>query len=91
MIRIEILNKIQLKGYIDSPDFYHSDFVPISKHRAISHINNPRAGDDDILLLLAYEGDKLVGYLGVLPDFIYIDEKPNKIGWLSCIYVEANE
>ena len=91
MINIETLNKSQLKNYINSTEFGRDKFIPISIHRAISHINNPRASEKDILLLLAYENSKLVGYLGVLPDYIFFNNKYQKIGWLSCIYIDANQ
>ncbi len=90
MIRIEALNRKQLQDYIDSPDFGEGEFIPISYHRAISQIKNPRAANDDILLLLAYNGEQLAGYLGILPDYLFIADKQIKIAWLSCIYVDKN-
>ena len=51
MIRIETLNKEQLQNYINSPDFGKGDFIPISRHRAISQIKNPHANYDDIQCL----------------------------------------
>ncbi len=90
MIRIETLNRKQLQDYIDSSEFGKGDFIPISRHRAISQIKNPRATDGDILLLLAYNEEQLAGYLGILPDYIFVDDKQVKIAWLSCIYVNEN-
>ncbi len=91
MIRIEALNKAALSEYIRSDQFKRSHFVPISTHRAISHLNNPRADEDDILLLLAYSGQILVGYLGILADWIFEPHGiKHKCGWLSCMWIDLS-
>lgn len=88
VIEIVGLNKKQLKGFTTSEAFKKFEFAPISELREISHIANPRATGDDILLFLAYEGEELTGYLGILPDDI---AKPNgevfHFGWFSTLYV----
>lgn len=85
---IRTYNKEQLGKLIHSEYFKNMPVVPISTHRAISHINNPRASVDDVLMIIAFENDVMIGYLGVLPDFVYDNEsKPHKCGWLSCMWV----
>ena len=64
--------------------------IPISPHRGLSHIKNPRAKDKDILLLLLYEGDEMIGYLGLLPDDLYVKDKIIHCAWMSCIWVSKN-
>ncbi len=89
MITIKEYNRKSLQEFIDSPDFKALPFLPISRHRAISHIHNPRASDRDTLLMLAFNDDQLVGYLGVLPDRIYDREgNKSKCGWLSCMWID---
>ena len=88
MIEIRLLNKRLLQEYIYSAEYSNLKHIPITKHRAWSQIHNPRSGVDDILLLLAYEDQKLVGYLGVLPDKILINAKFERCGWLSCIWID---
>ncbi len=83
MIDIVKLNKTQLASFIESDEYKSMEVLPISYHRAISHINNPRSFNDDVLLILAYEEKHLLGYLGVLPD----DINNIHVGWLSCIWV----
>lgn len=62
--------------------------IPISTHRAVSHINNPRAEADDVIMVIAYEANEMVGYLGVLADKIYNENGEGfKCGWLSCMWV----
>jgi GNAT superfamily N-acetyltransferase len=87
MINFKTLNKEQLKDFIDSKEYQQMPVLPISRHRAISHIYNPRALKEDVLLILAYEENTLLGYLGVLPDDI---RGNTHVGWLSCIWISPN-
>ena len=41
MIQLKTLNKKQLAEFVSSGDFEKYDFLPITAHRAKSHINNP--------------------------------------------------
>lgn len=91
MIDIQCLNKKDLAAFIVSKEFEEMPNLPISKHRAWSHIQNPRADEDDILLLLAYYEDSLVGYLGVLPDKIWHTYNFEKCGWLSCLWIDPEQ
>ena len=54
---IKLLNKRDLSIFIDSAEYEKLDNVPISKHRAKSHINNTRLNEDDVLLLIACNHD----------------------------------
>jgi GNAT superfamily N-acetyltransferase len=77
----------ELDGYLQSEEYKKSSFVPISKIRALSHINNPRANKNDICLFLAYNNRALIGYLGAIADSLFIDENPERVYWLSCMWV----
>ena len=92
MLSIKSLNREALDNYIRSKEFNEAVFIPITSHRALSHINNPRADADDALLFLAYTNHTLVGYLGVLADWIYTPEgKRLKCGWLSCMWIDPSQ
>ena len=91
MIDFKLLNKAGLDNFINSPEFERLTTIPITRHRAISHINNPRADEDDILLMLAYIGPEMVGYAGLLPDLIYISGDQYKCGILSCFWVNPTQ
>jgi GNAT superfamily N-acetyltransferase len=88
MIKIKQLNKKLLLEYINSIHFGEGNDIPVTYHRALSHINNPRLEDDDVILLLAYDNGNMVGYLGIMPDYIFLENKsPIKVGWLSSLWV----
>lgn len=57
--------------------------TPITKHRILSQVQNPRAASTDVALLVAYDGDTVVGHLGVLPDLAFVGAQEHKIGWLT--------
>ena len=89
MIEIRALNKADLSDYLKTEDFNSGAFIPISSHRAASHFKNPRATEHDIIMLLAYSQEVLVGYLGVLPDWIFeADGTQHACGWLSCMWID---
>lgn len=89
MIKINAFNKSDLHQYIHSPEYKDATVIPISYHRAISQIANPRAQEDDKLLFLAYENDVLVGYLGALPDdFLTKDNVKVHLAWMSCLWID---
>ncbi len=89
MIWIKPLNRAGLLAYLESEEYASSTFVPISRHRAHSHYHNPRVEEEDIIMILAYSEKVLVGYLGVLADWIFEnDGSKHKCGWLSCMWID---
>lgn len=77
-----------LKAALLAEDFWLTKTLPITKHRAISFCHNPRADKDDIVLLVAYQENQVIGYLGVLPDKIYVNRIEYKLGWLTGWWVD---
>lgn len=90
MIYLKCFNKKQLEEFVRSGNFAAYDFLPITKHRALSQIKNPRAAENDVLLTLAFEEEKLAGYLGTFPDEFEMDGKSYKFAWLSTLFVSTN-
>ena len=90
MIELEIFTKNNLLELVSSERFSRFSFLPISPHRALSHVNNPKAEHDDALLILATENGNLAGYLGLLPGEIETPNGKEKIVWLSTLYVDAH-
>ncbi|BDS13261.1 GNAT family N-acetyltransferase [Aureispira anguillae] len=77
----------QLQAYIDSEEYKRANYIAISKHRALSHLKNPRAKADDLVLVLIYEGGEMVAYLGVFADDLHFTTGIEHVGWLSCMWV----
>lgn len=90
MICLETFNKNQLEKLINSKRFSEYSFLPITKHRAVSHINNPSLSDNDVTLILALEDDKLAGYIGIMGDCLVNRGKEITVGWLSTLYVHPD-
>ena len=90
-MEIKALTVADLKAALNSKEFWRTDTLPITKHRAISFIQNPRADEDDVVLLVAYRENQVIGYLGVLPDKIYIRNKEYKLGWLTSWWVDPGK
>jgi len=87
---IQTFNRIQLAEYIESAAFRSQPEIPISYHRALSHIANPLASEEDVLLLIAAHENKMLGYLGIIADrFQYPDGREEEIGVMSCLWVDS--
>jgi hypothetical protein len=82
-LRIETYTIADLKERLSAGGWFQCNPLPISKQRAWSQVNNPRADADDLALLVAYDGETVVAHLGILPDLAFIGDKEQKIGWLT--------
>ena len=91
IMEIKALTVADLKSALDSEAFWQTSTLPITKHRAISFIHNPRADEDDVVLMVAYRERQVIGYLGVLPDKIYIRNTEYKLGWLTSWWVDPGK
>jgi GNAT superfamily N-acetyltransferase len=58
-------------------------FIPITKHRALALTQNPFAAPEDVAMLLAKQGDRDVGYFGVMPVMLQYEGKLHKAHWLT--------
>ncbi|OEK09697.1 hypothetical protein A8C32_13430 [Flavivirga aquatica] len=84
---IKKILKKDVPEFIQNPIFWNHSFLSVTKHRLYAHYMNPNCDDDDIVLLLAYLNDEIVGYMGVFIDIIEVNGKSQKIGWLSTWWV----
>ncbi|WP_419868475.1 GNAT family N-acetyltransferase [Chryseobacterium sp. CT-SW4] len=87
MIHLKTYNKRELRELVSSGDFRKHDFLPVTEHRALSHIQNPKADEDQILLILAFDDDELAGYIGCLPDYFKSSSQIFRYAWLSTLYI----
>jgi len=90
-MQIVSYNKFELQEFIESEFFKKLNKIPISKHRALSHINNPYCAGDDILLWAVYENETLMGYSSVLPDVLVRNSREEKIYWSNSVWREESE
>lgn len=91
MITIKDISVSGLQDFIRSSDYKTMNDIPITRHRGLSHINNPSAAPDDRILFLAYDNDKFAGYLGAMPDEMKSDHRSIKVAWLSCMWVDRSQ
>lgn len=87
MIHLKTLNKKQLEKFISTGDFQKYDFLPITAYRAKSHIENPKADENQTLLILAFDEEELAGYLGCFPDNFMVEGKKFNYAWLSTLFI----
>ena len=67
-MEIKTFTVADMRTALVSEDFWRTKTLPITKHRALSYSRNPRADEDDPVLLVAYQDNRVVGYLGILPE-----------------------
>lgn len=74
----------ELETYVRSSEYAHTSVIPITPQRVASHIRNPRAEKEDTALILAEEeGGNVLGFIGLLPDYIF-EPQQKKVYWISC-------
>jgi len=92
-----VIKKIPLKDLVDFANQVDKQtppdgVLPISRQRALSQSQNPFASPDDVALLVAYDNETCVGYLGVVPGAVqvspaWVNGSCQKVFWLSTWYV----
>ena len=87
MIEIKKIYKKDIPELLSNNQFWNYSFLAISKHRLYAHYKNPNLDENDIVLLLSYLNNELVGYMGIFIDKININNQIQKIGWLSTWWV----
>ncbi len=64
-----------------------AEVVPISRSRSHAYATNPNAHPDDMGLIVAYEDERCVGFLGMIPGSVQVDGELEPMYWLSSWYV----
>ena len=90
MITLKKITLEELEEFVFSDFFKKLRNKPISKPRAISYINNPRANKKDYIVFMAFKEEELVGYRTILPDHFFIGSQKKSFGWLSGNWVDLN-
>ncbi|MEM7373067.1 MAG: GNAT family N-acetyltransferase [Bacteroidota bacterium] len=89
-MEIRIIRIKELPDFLNSEEYRNMPEIPISRHRGLSHAYNPRAKPEEAALVLVYIDTQLMGYLGFVPDTIYLEEAGINLGWMSCIWVSPD-
>ncbi len=58
-------------------------FIPITMQRAVAHAHNPCADDEDVGLMVAYAGEEVAGYFGIMPIMLNHGEQLSKVHWFT--------
>jgi hypothetical protein len=83
MVQIKTYTIADLRQRLESGTWFEGDPIPLTRQRAWSQVNNPRAEDADVALLIASESEKVIAHLGIVPDFVFVGGQKLKIGWLT--------
>jgi hypothetical protein len=88
-IELREYTKRGLRELLADERFWSQPQLPITRRRVVSQGSNPRAEDDDTVLVTAFKKGRLVAYLGILPDLVQNEAgKPTKFGWLTAWWVD---
>ena len=79
-----------LKDFLKGNLWQNLSPKPITLLRAISQSKNPRANPENVALIIAYEDNRLLGLVGLLPDFIH-GESSMPASSNSCWWVDPQK
>ncbi len=88
-IKIEKIKLKELAGWaanIPGQPAYNKA-VPITLTRAVSQSKNPYARPEDVVLLVAFNGDQCVGYHGLLPAVLKYGDNLARVHWATTFFV----
>jgi GNAT superfamily N-acetyltransferase len=82
------IKRIKIKDLVPFAENYlrtatSESMIPITLQRAIAHAHNPYADGEDVGLLVAYQGDELVGYFGIMPVLLSNHAVLDKVYWFT--------
>ena len=92
MIRVEAIKIRDLLAFSQKviANAQPGEFIPITMQRAEAQVANPNAAPENIALLVAYNGDELVGYFGILPILLRHGREISKVHWFTTWMVNPN-
>lgn len=87
---IESFSKRRLGELQGEPSFWRDPSLPFGRIKLQQYLANPNADEDDVLWLFASSDRGIIGYLGLLPDFVCLEGRRQKINWLSSWWVHPS-
>ncbi len=86
-MKIRLIKASDLLEFAEKAASFYEGSIPITPWRADSQVKNPFSNPDDILLIVAEKGKKLLGYIGIVPGIAGKDYG-KRLFWNSCWWVE---
>lgn len=85
-MELRLIRTSELTDYLIEKESEEGKELPLTLSRAMSQVNSPYVGDEDILLITLEKGGELAGYMGILPCFFRGDPS-NRFFFNSCWWV----
>ena len=82
-MKIKYYTAQQLETELTKSDLWSSRYCPITRHRALSIIRNPRTLPSDPVLIVGYHKGEVSGYIAIVPDVLYSGNESVRLGWLG--------
>jgi len=67
----------------------YSRVAPITRIRSESQVRNPHARPGDVALLVAFDGDRCIGYHGLIPLPLRVNGEQSVVHWATAFFVSA--
>ncbi len=82
-MEIELIRKSEIVDYTRRASKEFVNEIPLTIPRALSQSVNPDARENDVLLIVMREGNKLLAFIGRYPSRVQADPE-KRIFWVSC-------
>lgn len=89
-IDIKTYTHAELRTLYDDPDWWRQKNLPFSKARLGAYLDNPHAEESDVLWLIAFGEEGIVGYIGMVPDQINSASGSRKMAWFTSWWVDSS-
>ncbi|MDI3503552.1 MAG: hypothetical protein PWP64_488 [Candidatus Cloacimonadota bacterium] len=70
--------------------FWQIPNLPFDRLRLQQYLKNPNAAEDDILWLFAQEEQRIIAYMGLIPDQVLLAGVPRKFCWFTSWWVDES-
>ncbi|WP_303317707.1 hypothetical protein Q4Q34_17480 [Flavivirga abyssicola] len=87
-IKVEGLTKKMLQVAVDRNIYWKNGLAPLPKSKALWLLTNPRIEEDDYCCLIAKEGEKMISFIYMIPDFMNTKNNSiEKVYWMILWWV----
>ena len=86
-INIKQFTKAELMQIYDDSAFWGQEALPFTRPRLACYLQNKRAELEDVLWVVAFKEDEVVGYLALIPERINSSVEVQRVAWFSSWWV----